>query len=88
MSLADKIDIYLSTYNHNQIKLKDIKAIIKISSSLSDRSEFVKQMEEFEHSVDQKLEQINNKKSQNDSKDDVKDEVNKSESVQNQNVVV
>lgn len=45
-------------------------------------------MEEFEHSVDQKLEQINNKKSQNDSKDDVKDEVNKSESVQNQNVIV
>jgi len=42
MSLADKIDIYLNTYNHNQIKLKDIKSIIKISSSLSDRSEFVK----------------------------------------------
>lgn len=58
VSMSHKIQLYLEGQPNHQIKLADIKKIIKISSSLDSVDELRKQYEEFDRNVDERIKEI------------------------------
>lgn len=58
VSLSHKIQLYLEGQPNHQIKLGDIKKIVKVASSLDSVDELKKQFDEFDRSVEDRIKEI------------------------------